>query len=188
MRLIFIILAFAVTLLCIPQLVGASPANREEITNAISLLAPRVSFERATKLAGYITYHSNESKIDPLLITAIIFRESSFSYAVQMGKKLGPGNQKCRGLMQIYPWGAAHKLGGYCDLFDADCNIRTGSMWLEYVRGTCGDTHWQWVAAYGMRQCPSYIKARQNGATVAARRIYCQIKGNCAETWPRWER
>lgn len=192
MKHFFAILAFVITLLCIPQLVhsldGIGEGLIDTIQSAITRLAPRVSEDRARRLAGYIKEHSEESEIDPLLVTAIIMRESSFSHAVQTGRKVGRAPHKCVGLMQIHPWGPAHKLGGYLDLTDANANIRTGVMWLEYVRGVCGDTHWQWVAAYGMSRCPTYHQARRNAAAITARRLYCKVNPNCETTWPAWER
>ena len=192
MKQIFVILAFTITMLCLPQLVhsvvNASENMVEVVQVAIQELAPRVSDERAEELAEYITEHAEESEIDPLLVTAIIMRESSFSYAMQTGKRVGPPPQNCVGLMQIYPYGAAHKLGGFLDLTDADVNIRTGVMWLEYVGSVCGDTHWQWVAAYGRSECPDYHTARRDDAAITARRLYCQIRSDCQEFWPRWEK
>jgi len=157
----------------------------EETKVAIQKLQPRVPNKRAKQLAGYINRHSKTAQIDSLLVTAIIFRESSFSYAVQVGRKRGKPPQRCIGLMQIVPWGRAHKLGGYCSLGDADCNIRTGTRWLEYTRSICGDTTWQWIAAYGMSRCPRYWEAHRNGATITARNLYCKIKKNCNVLWPR---
>jgi soluble lytic murein transglycosylase-like protein len=160
--------------------------SSERVCASIKELAPRVSDQRSSNLSKYIVRYSRDTKMDPLLITAIIMRESAFSYAVQIGKKLGLP-QKTVGLMQIYPFGAAHKLGRYCNLTNARCNIKTGIRWLDHVRKTCGETHWQWVAAYGMSYCPSYRRARRDIAANRARKLYCQVRSNCDEIWPRSE-
>ncbi len=188
MRTILTIITFVIALLCIPSFARGVDIRIESIQTAIKQLQPRISSDRLSKLSSYISVHSRESKIDPLLVTAIIFRESSFSYALQIGRETGREPLKCIGLMQIAPWGAAHKLGGYMDLTDADINIRTGVMWLEYSESICGDTMWQWVAAYGMSSCPSYHKARRDTATITARRLYCEIREDCEDIWPRWRR
>jgi hypothetical protein len=182
MKLLFSILAFVITLLCIPSLVHSQ--DIEGTQEAIHKLQPAISRDRSAKLAKYIIFHSKEARIDPKLVVAIISRESSFSLAVQTGRRVGKAPLNCVGLMQIAPWGAAHKLGGYLNLADADVNIRTGVMWLEYTHSTCGDTYWQWIAAYGMKGCPSYLRARGNAATITARRLYCKVRENCEEVWP----
>jgi len=163
---------------------GPTSIIQTKVQNGILSLEPSVSKERAVLISRYIVEHSTESRIDPLLVTALIYKESRFNLQVQSGKRVGPSPLYCMGLMQIAPYGAAHKLADFCDLTDIDCNIRAGVIWLEYSRLECGQTHWQWLASYRMSFCPSYRRAKSNYATRKVRDHYCQVRSNCHKFWP----
>jgi len=77
-----------------------------------------------------ITSIANKEGVDPMLVRAMVWRESRFSPT-----KVGAAGE--RGLMQVgeaaaREWAAAHKVEVfvYADLFDAKTNIEAGTWYL----------------------------------------------------------
>jgi len=143
-----------------------------------------MSAKRALQIARIIENEAIENNLDPLLLVAIGYRESSWSEDVISGKRRGALGEI--GACQIMPRGAAWRRGGRCDLTKVDCNIHTAAVWLDACRDWCGaGDHWRWVSAYGRRTCPSRREARRGRATKRARQIYCKIQPDCNRLWPR---
>jgi hypothetical protein len=140
------------------------------IAAGIVNLQPAADLERATELASVFQAAASRHKLDPLLLVAISFRESSLRRSVEERRKLGALGEL--GLMQSH--GAALRFRpADCDrrLVGARCQVETGAAFLSEARRQCGGSWWRWVAAYGMRACPSEERARdmvgaQGGAAV----------------------
>lgn len=159
----------------IPRFTTAELA-RPDLAAAIQRLQPRVDDARAEYLGDVIRQASDEQGIDPLLIVALIMRESSYREDVEQLRVLGARGE--RGLMQLAPRGAWREVApeGCEDLVGAECQIRTGVTWLVHVRETCPGSSWRWVAAYGSSRCPSESEAERSPSIVRLRSLLAQLE------------
>ena len=147
------------------------------VAQAVRTLQPGASVERAEELARVIVDAGRETELDPLLITAITFRESSFARSRESLESLGERGE--RGLMQVHgvalrfrPDACPHSLEG------AECQIRTGARFLAYCREACPGSQWRWVGAYGMSRCPSEQEAGMMPSVRVVARYHREIGGS----------
>ena len=149
------------------------------LPTVITTLQPDMEPERANRLAVVFNEAADWYNIEPRLLVAIAFRESSLREDVERHQrrgKLGEG-----GLMQVH--GAALRVRpADCtrELIGARCQVMTGAAWLSEARRQCGGSMWRWVGAYGTGTCPSERRARTMSSVKVARRHYLRIGG-------RWE-
>ena len=147
------------------------------VTAAILSLVPHwtsdAAKERAHNYAQIIVEESEavQPKIDPFLVTAVAFNESSFRAKVH-GKKGEVG------LMQILPKGALTRTITKTtkkQLLDVRSNVRVGVGHLSYWMKRCGpDNMDKWLSAYNAGRCKKTKYANK------IRRVYCKIKpGGC---------
>ncbi len=149
------------------------------VTAAILSLLPHWKSEGANARAEeYATIVVEESQamqppIDPFLVVAIIFKESSFRAKVK-------GGRGEIGLMQIMPRGALTRAilkerDEDLSLVDVRANIRVGVHHLHYWQNECGvEKMDQWLSAYNLGRCKKTKYARR------VKRFYCKIKpGGC---------
>ena len=126
--------------------------------------------QRAEKYATIIVEEALavQPEVDPFVVTAIIFRESSFRAKVE-------GKRGEVGLMQIMPRGTLTRSITKADLTDARPNIRVGVGHLQYWQEECGPDDMEvWLSAYNSGKC------KRNGYGRRVRRLYCRIKpGGC---------
>ena len=91
----------------------------------------RVSSEMATDIVSQAYATGSQTKLDPLLILAVISVESGFN-------PLAESSMGAKGLMQVIPRfhpEKFHPLGGEEAAFDPDANIMVGSQILkQYIR------------------------------------------------------
>lgn len=151
--------------------------DEERIEAGILRVSPNVHHERAERLAFEIGEAARETEIDPLLLVAIIRRESSFSRDFEALRALGDLGEM--GLMQTHgvalgfrPPDCPYRLRG------ARCQIRTGARFLAYVRDQCGGTKNRWVASYGMSRCASERRAARHHTVHQAKRYYYLAGGS----------
>ncbi len=127
---------------------------------------------RAEKYATIIVEESQavQPPIDPFLITAIIFKESSFRAKIE-GKKGEVG------LMQVMPRGTLTRSISKQSRTDVRANIRVGVGHLHYWQERCGaDDMDLWLSAYNLGRCKRTKYAKR------VRRLYCKIKpGGCGD-------
>ena len=134
------------------------------------------SHKRAEKYATIIVEESQavEPPIDPFLIAAIIFKESSFRAKIE-GKKGEVG------LMQVMPRGALTRTINKKSTSELRAstrtNIRVGVGHLHYWQKRCGvDDMDVWLSAYNLGRCKRTKYAKR------VRRVYCKIKpGGCED-------
>lgn len=150
--------------------------SEERIAEGIERVSPNVRPERAERLAFEIGEAARETELDPLLLVAIIRRESAFSRDFESLRVLGDLGEM--GLMQTHgvalefrPQDCPYRLRG------ARCQIRTGARFLAYVRDRCGGTKNRWVASYGMSRCATERRAARHHTVLQARRHYYQAGG-----------
>jgi soluble lytic murein transglycosylase-like protein len=152
----------------------------ELVGSAIAELQPAVTPDRQERLAWIITEAATKRDFDPLLITSMIMRESSFREEVERGDIRGRLDEI--GLMQIHP-AIAFRFAEDCNpVEDTRCNVKTGVRILDYKRDTCVDpahpgSTWVYVASYGMSKCATYEQAKQDPATKRAKAYYDQVGG-----------
>lgn len=106
--------------------------------------------DKASKYADIIIKHSAAFNIDPLLIVAVIQKESGFREIIK-------GKADERGLMQIKPKSSASKgydIYGKKALYDPDLNIYLGARHLARAKVECGtDVMGYYLSFYnGFRQ------------------------------------
>ena len=149
------------------------------VTAAILSILPQwksdAAAERAEQYATVIVEETQavQPEIDPFLVTAIIFRESSFRPKVK-------GRRGEVGLMQIMPRGAltreVARPADKRDLTDARANVRVGVGHLVFWRDRCGapaDVE-LWVSAYNLGKC------KRTGYGRRVKKLYCRLKpGGC---------
>ena len=142
---------------------GRSPETEtQELARDIQMLQPRVSDERAYRLAAIIRDACAEHAIPPRLVVAMVMRESSYDLAVESLERRGQQGEL--GLLQVMPRGPALALrpdGCTEALEGAECQIATGVAWLALARDRCPGTQARWLAAYGLGRCPSEADARE---------------------------
>ncbi len=144
------------------------------VTTAILSLVPHWKSEAAaTRAEQYATIIVEESQavqppIDPFLVAAIAFKESSFRAKIK-GKKGEVG------LMQIMPRGAVTRTITKERMTDVRSNVRVGIGHLKYWQKECGpDKMDVWLSAYNRGKCKRTKYAKR------VRRVYCRIKpGGC---------
>lgn len=133
------------------------------------------------RIATIIEAAAERNRIDPLLATAIAMRESS----LRGGRVVGSLGEE--GLFQVMPSGYARRAcPRSCDLSQPRCNAEVALCYLAHVRELCPGSTWRWVAAYGMRRCPSEREARTMTTTRRARAFLVQAAGaeRAASVWP----
>lgn len=148
----------------------------ETIVAAIMLLQPRLHDHHALEYGTAIHMAAAEYELDPLLLVSIAFRESSFRPDVVAGATRGLHGEV--GMMQVHPRGVALRHGPpECRHRQDDpaCAARTAAGYLAHLRTTCPGSVWRWVAAYGMRRCPSEETARRDPATIRAMGLWRTI-------------
>lgn len=152
-----------------------------ELISAIKTLQPHKSVvddDRAEYLARIFAEAGEENEMDPKLLIAISFRESSFHPDFENRKRFGKSRGEI-GLMQCH--GACLKFRPEdCtkELEGARCQIRTGAKYLAFFRdGPCQGSQWRWVAAYGLGICPSEQAAGLNRGARNAFRFHSKIGG-----------
>ena len=144
------------------------------VAAAILSLMPQwksdAAHQRAEKYATIIVEETQavQPAIDPFLVVAIIFKESSFRAKVK-------GQRGEVGLMQIMPRGALTRTITKESLTDVRANVRVGVGHLHYWQETCGeDDMLLWLSAYNKGKC------QRTGYGKRIRRLYCEIKpGGC---------
>ena len=145
------------------------------VTAAILSLVPHWTSEKAqTRAESYASIIVEESeavqpKMDPFLVVAIAFKESSFRAKVK-------GARGEVGLMQILPKGALTRtIAKQPKLLDVRSNIRVGIGHLTYWRKKCGEDKTDvWISAYNAGRCTKTDYAKR------IRRVYCKVKpGGC---------
>lgn len=186
-------LAVLVTVLGLARLVrGDGGEELRDVATAIRTLQPTADLERADELAEVFHGAGRDYRLDPLLLVALSFRESGLSREVELRHRRGAlgelGLMQSHGAaLQVRPADCSHHLvrrgAGREGL--AYCQVRTGAAWLAEARTHCGGSWWRWVAAYGMRHCPSERYARTMHSTQRARALYCRIADDCDRRWPR---
>jgi hypothetical protein len=157
--------------------------------------------DRAVDISWLIYRESHRNNINQYVAAVVAFRESKFSLVTERGytiTKRGYKNYNCvgchgslgeRGLFQIYPYGAAHKQGGRCDLFNRECNIKTGISWLARCRDVSKriygkrSTTATWVAAYGRRKMLPPKLAERAPEVKRAKSILCSTFPQCQDIW-----
>ncbi|MCP4674912.1 MAG: lytic transglycosylase domain-containing protein [Deltaproteobacteria bacterium] len=146
------------------------------VTIAILSLVPHWKSDKAhIRAEEYATIIVEESQavqppIDPFLIAAIIFKESSFRAKAE-GKKGEVG------LMQVMPRGTLTRSISKHSKTDVRANIRVGVGHLHYWQERCGaDDMDLWLSAYNAGKCKRTKYAKR------VRKVYCKIKpGGCGD-------
>lgn len=164
------------SIVAVATVVECSEDRVIEIKDSIQTLQPAVDGLRAFRLAANFVAAGEATEIDPKLLVAMAMRESSFDPQIETLERRGKIGEG--GLMQIH--GAALRLRPrHCDerLIGADCQIHTGARWLAWVRTHCGGSTSRWVAAYGMKQCPTEASARNHISVRIAKAYYDEIGG-----------
>jgi soluble lytic murein transglycosylase-like protein len=140
------------------------------VTSAILSLMPLWNTDaertRAAEYAEIVIEEAQavEPEIDPFLVVAIIYRESSFRADVR-------GQRGEVGLMQILPLGTLTRSIAKDDLSDVRTNVRVGLSHLVYWQNECGaDRTLVWVSAYNSGKC------RANGYGKRVLHLYNRIK------------
>jgi len=163
----FVLGYFAV---CSADVLADDDVTEAEVLEAVETLQPAHPPAVAASWAGIFFEAGRETGIDPLLLVAIGFRESSLRGAVE-------GALGELGAMQLHGIATLHRPRG-CDLQDIGCNVRGGAAYLQFCRAHCNDERWSvWVGAYGMSRCPTIDEAEASRSVRRARNIYEQIGG-----------
>ena len=158
---------------------GAAYADEGPLVAAVRQLQPALGAESVAGYAATIREAGARTDLDPLLLLAVAYRESSLHPDVARCRRTGARGEQ--GVMQVMPGGYALRWApDGCDQCEPVCSIHTGARFLAALREHCGGSTWRWVAAYGHRRCPSEERARADRSTVRARAIYQGIGG---ESW-----
>jgi len=145
------------------------------VTAAILALLPQWNTEKEEKRArDYATIIVEETQavqpaIDPFLVVAIVFKESSFRAKIK-------GQRGEVGLMQVMPRGALTRtIIKKADMSDVRTNIRVGVGHLDYWQHKCGvEREDVWLSAYNLGRCKKTKYSRR------VRKVYCKIRpGGC---------
>lgn len=145
------------------------------VIDGIRNFIPDVSDDVAATWAEAIVEAGRISELDPLLLTALIARESWFDETA-----LGDEGRS-RGAMQL--GSAARRFAPrdendrLCDTWGLECNVRTGALFLAFCRSHCGGSWDRWVGAYGMSRCPSEAEATELHSVRRARGFYERVGG-----------
>jgi hypothetical protein len=156
---------------------GDELASVTEVAAGIVKLQPATDLERAAELGLVFHRAAKRHDLDPRLLVAISFRESSLSRAVESGRIRGRLGEV--GLMQCHGVAIRRHKPSDCDwgLTGARCQVETGAAYLAAARRQCGGSWWRWVAAYGLGACPSEQQARGMASAKNAHRYYKKIGG-----------
>ncbi len=141
------------------------PAYGQTLEESIGRLQPRLTHADRARWAEGITKAAAPHGIDPVLIAALVMRESSFRPRVADGTVRGALGEV--GPLQVH--GVALR-GVTCR--GAGCWLRAGVDFLAHHRKACPGSTWRWVASYAMRRCPSEAKARASKTARRARYWY----------------
>jgi soluble lytic murein transglycosylase-like protein len=155
---------------------GLVPAVTSAILSLMPLWTTDAEQARAATYAAIITEEAQavQPEIDPFLVVAMIYRESSFRAGVS-------GQRGEVGLMQIFPRGALmrtiNKDVTAEDLADPRTNVRVGVSHLLFWQNECHtDDMAIWLSAYNSGKC------RRNGYGGRVVHLYCELKpGGCAD-------
>jgi soluble lytic murein transglycosylase-like protein len=152
------------------------PAVTSAILSVMPLWSSDAEQARAASYAEIIVEEAQavQPEIDPFLMVAIIYRESSFRPGVA-------GKRGEVGLMQIFPYGALVRTINMGvtkeDLGDPRTNVRVGVSHLLFWQNECGpDDMSVWLSAYNSGKC------KRNGYGSRVMRLYCNLKpGGCED-------
>jgi soluble lytic murein transglycosylase-like protein len=155
---------------------GLVPAVTSAILSVMPLWTSDAEQSRATSYAAIIVEEAQavQPEIDPFLMVAIIYRESSFRPNIS-------GKRGEVGLMQIFPYGALmrtiNKGVTREDLKDVRTNVRVGVSHLLFWQNECGaDDMAVWLSAYNSGKC------KRNGYGSRVMHLYCELKpGGCED-------
>jgi len=139
----------------------------------IQTLSPRVSDERADRLAVWFDESADRYLLDVRLLVALAYRESGFR-----AKAIGPTG--AIGIMQTKPGGAALRWAprGCRDQYRPRCSIATGAGYLAALRDEiCPGSWWRWIASYRYSRCLSEAEARRDRGARRARELYRRAGG-----------
>lgn len=161
---------------CTPSVHASNTPSEMSVYHGIRQLSPQLDPAVAASWAGVLWHAGAETDIDPLLLTAIAFRESSFRDSV-VGNPDAPAEQQDIGAMQLRGAARQYMPRNCQDATDLSCNIRGGAAYLQYCRAVCGGSWDVWVGAYGMSSCPTEAAAAQLPSVIRAKTLYEQIGG-----------
>jgi soluble lytic murein transglycosylase-like protein len=155
---------------------GLVPAVTSAILSLMPLWTSDAEQSRAATYAAIVVEEAQavQPEIDPFLMVAIIYRESSFRPNVA-------GKRGEVGLMQILPYGALmqtiNKGVTKGNLEDARTNVRVGVSHLVFWQNECGsDDMAVWLSAYNSGKC------KRNGYGSRVMHLYCELKpGGCED-------
>jgi hypothetical protein len=171
-----LVVVAAFVLLQTLRALGHDGPTAAEIASGVQTLQPGASEARAGRLAGVFHAAGHRNELDPLLLVALAFRESSLSKSVENLRRFGALNEI--GLMQCHGKALHYRPRG-CgwELVGARCQVETGAAYLAAARKQCGGSWYRWVGAYGLGRCPSEGYARKMRGVKNARRYYVRIGG-----------
>lgn len=166
LQIVMVLLALA-----LPLGVSGGEVTEADVATAIRHLQPAHGAAVAAAWGSVIWEAGVEVDIDPLLLVALAFRESSLTEGVVGTRgELGP--------MQLH--GAALRYRpGRCDPREIECSIRGGAAVLQWWRAECGEVPWsRWVGAYGLGRCPGIDEAEGLQSVRRARALYQRVGGS----------
>jgi len=150
----------------------------EPVALGIMRLQPGLDATGATAWSRAIRREANARQLDPLIVVALVMRESSFHPDVAEGRRRGRLGEV--GALQVMPGGYAMRFAppDCRDQTDARCSIATGCAYLAHLRDhACPGSTWRWVAAYRWRTCPSEDAARRDRGALRLRELYERAGG-----------
>jgi hypothetical protein len=115
------------------------------------------------------------------------YRESSLLPSVGSGRRRGARGEV--GYFQIMPGGYAQQVcGSGRNMANARANADTAMCYLAHLQGVCRSNDPSiFVAAYGMRSCPTTAEQGMRVRTTrVARELLCRMGGQtrCDAIWP----
>jgi hypothetical protein len=139
------------------------------------------------RIVSVIFEAASEHGINPWIALSMAYRESSLLPSVGSGRRRGALGEV--GYFQIMPGGyAIHVCGSGRSMTSARANADTAMCYLAHIREVCeSDDPSVYVAAYGMRNCPTdATTAMRLPRARRARSILCQMAGEerCNVIWP----
>jgi len=166
-----------------------------ETFEGIVTVSPHVEDRRAHELTFLIIESALEYELDPLLLVAMIRRESNFLRSVEQRRLFGSAGEV--GLMQIQPGefqGRRYITSAGMRFRPTDCTpylrtarcqVQTGAAFLAFIRDMCGGSKTRWVASYGMSRCAREGEMDTHISVVNVIRYYEQASGR---SWYSGER
>jgi soluble lytic murein transglycosylase-like protein len=159
------------------------------LTEAVVELQPwyRKRGRSARRLADIIYTAAREHGVDPFLALSMAYRESSLLPSVGRGERVGALGEE--GYFQVMPSSYPRRVCGEGrNMGQPRANADTAMCYVAHVREVC-ESHdpWVYVAAYGMRGCPSPERARQLPSPRRRRETLCTVVGDteCDTIWPQ---